>query len=371
MLFEDRQTDRVKVLVCCLKRRKTRKNALNLALLFYLFSIMIMSNPKLMPDQEERRISPLDFFDELERLIKNFVEKRKNRAAKGPATERVPAAKRKGENMNLKKVGKWLIPLVVVVCAAVLAGFSMHSVPAGHTGVVTRFGAVDDNGLDEGLHFVVPFVTKVIDVNNQVLKAEVASSSASRDLQTVESTVALNYRVPSKNAPSIYKNIGNDFENVVVIPAIQEAVKSVTAQYTAEELITNRQKVGDEIKETITEKIAAYGFSTESLNIVDFQFSEEFNAAIEAKQTAQQNALKAEQDLARVKIEAEQKVTQAKAEAESYRLKSQELTDELIKMEMIEKWDGQLPKVVSDSGSLFDLDTILNDSNSSSANAAE
>jgi len=121
------------------------------------------------------------------------------------------------------------------------------------------------------------------------------------------------------------------------------------------------------MKQAITEKIAAYGFSTESLNIVDFQFSEEFNAAIEAKQTAQQNALKAEQDLARIKIEAEQKVAQAEAEAESYRLKSQELTEELIKMAMIDKWDGQLPKVVSDGGNLFDLDSILTGSNSSSA----
>ena len=311
----------------------------------------------------------MDFFDELERLIKNLVGKWKNQntAAKGPATEGMPAAKRKGEKMNLKKMGKWIIPLVIVVCAAVLVGFSVHSVPAGHTGVVTRFGAVDENGLDEGLHFVVPFVTKVIDINNQVLKAEVASSSASKDLQTVDSTVALNYRVPNKNAPSIYKNIGYDFENVVIVPAIQEAVKSVTAQYTAEELITSRQTVGEEMKQAITEKIAAYGFSTESLNIVDFQFSEEFNAAIEAKPTAQQNALKAEQDLARIKIEAEQKVAQAEAEAESYRLKSQELTEELIKMAMIDKWDGQLPKVVSDGGNLFDLDSILTGSNSSSA----
>ena len=244
---------------------------------------------------------------------------------------------------------------------------SLHAVPAGHTGVVTRFGAVDQQVLSEGLHVVLPFVTRVVDINNQVMKAEVTSNSASQDLQTVNSTVALNYRIDSQSAASVYQNIGVNYENVVVIPAIQEAVKSVMAQYTAEELITMRQTVGNEMQQNISEKLAPYGFSTESVNIVDFQFSEEFNAAIEAKQTAQQNALKAEQDLARVKVEAEQAITQAQAEAESYRLKSQELTDEMIMMEFIDKWDGKLPTVVSDGQALFSMDSILESAQSAAA----
>lgn len=271
----------------------------------------------------------------------------------------------KGEKDILKNFKRVVIPAVIVVFALIIGGAALHSVPAGHTGVVVRFGAVDDNVLSEGLHFVPPFITRVVDVNNQVLKAEVQSSSASRDLQTVNSTVALNYRVGTSSAASVYKNIGSNFENVVVIPAIQESVKSVMAQYTAEQLITSRQTVGEEIKSTITQKIASYGFTTESLNIMDFQFSEEFNAAIEAKQTAQQNALKAEQDLARIKIEAEQKIAQAQAEAEGYKLKSLEITDQMIKMEMINRWDGKLPVVVSDGQGIFNLDKMLEDATSS------
>ena len=254
---------------------------------------------------------------------------------------------------------------VAVLAIVIVGANSLHAVPAGHTGVVTRFGAVDDAVLGEGLHVVVPFVTRVIDMNNQVTKAEVLSASASKDLQTVNSTVALNYRIDAPSAASVYRNIGVNYENVVVIPAIQEAVKSVMAQYTAEELITMRQTVGAEMQEEISGKLAPYGFSTQSVNIVDFQFSDEFNAAIEAKQTAQQNALKAEQDLARVKVEAEQKITEAQAEAESYRLKSQELTDEMIKMEFIDKWDGKLPVVVSDGQSLFSIDSLLDSAASS------
>lgn len=267
------------------------------------------------------------------------------------------------KTFNIKKI---VISVVIALAVLVVGVSSLHAVPAGHTGVVTRFGAVDDTVLSEGLHVVIPFVTRVVDMNNQVTKAEVVSASASKDLQTVNSTVALNYRIESLSAASVYQNIGVNYENVVVIPAIQEAVKSVMAQYTAEELITLRQTVGAEIQEEISSKLTPYGFSTQSVNIVDFQFSEEFNAAIEAKQTAQQNALKAEQDLARVKVEAEQKIAEAQAEAESYRLKSQEITDQMLKMEFIDKWDGKLPVVVSDGQSLFNIDSIL-DSAASSA----
>lgn len=261
---------------------------------------------------------------------------------------------------NGKSVRRAVVGIVLAAALVFVGANSLHAVPAGHTGVVTRFGAVDQQVLSEGLHVVLPFVTRVVNINNQVMKAEVTSNSASQDLQTVNSTVALNYRIDSQSAASVYQNIGVNYENVVVIPAIQEAVKSVMAQYTAEELITMRQTVGNEMQQNISEKLVPYGFSTESVNIVDFQFSEEFNAAIEAKQTAQQNALKAEQDLARVKVEAEQAITQAQAEAESYRLKSQELTDEMIMMEFIDKWDGKLPTVVSDGQALFSMDAILN-----------
>lgn len=272
------------------------------------------------------------------------------------------------KTFNIKKI---VISVVIALAVLVVGASSLHAVPAGHTGVVTRFGAVDDTVLSEGLHVVIPFVTRVVDMNNQVTKAEVVSASASKDLQTVNSTVALNYRIESLSAASVYQNIGVNYENVVVIPAIQEAVKSVMAQYTAEELITLRQTVGAEIQEEISSKLTPYGFSTQSVNIVDFQFSEEFNAAIEAKQTAQQNALKAEQDLARVKVEAEQKIAEAQAEAESYRLKSQEITDQMLKMEFIDKWDGKLPVVVSDGQSLFNIDSILDSAASSAGNTSD
>ena len=136
----------------------------------------------------------------------------------------------------------------------------------------------------------------------------------------------------------------------MIIPAIQECVKAITAQYTAEELITKRQEVGDKIKALIDAKISPFGLRTEIFNIVNFDFSVEFNKAIEAKQVAQQAALKAEQDLARIRVEAEQKITEAQAEAEAYRLKSLEVTDSMIQLEAIKRWDGKLPVYIAGAG---------------------
>ncbi|MGI6201380.1 MAG: prohibitin family protein [Christensenellales bacterium] len=257
--------------------------------------------------------------------------------------------------MKPKNIVRIVIVVVLVLFLGVTVLSACHTIPAGHTGVVTQFGAVSDQVLTEGLHFTVPYITQVVKIDNRVLKTEVSSSSASKDLQTVSSTIALNYRVKNEASAQLYKNVGVNYESVIVNPAIQECVKAVTAKFTAEELITNRQMVGDQMRDLLQEKIGPYGLQIEVFNIISFDFSEEFNAAIEAKQTAQQNALKAEQDLSRIKIEAEQQIEQARAEAESYKLRSQELTDEMIRMEAINKWDGRLPYVVSDGSTILDL----------------
>jgi len=276
------------------------------------------------------------------------------------------------EIINMKKTGSFkpgkIIGYVLGgLVLLVLIFNSFTTVNAGHTGVVTTFGKVNDTVLQEGLHFKIPFVQQIVEIDNRVLKAEVECSSASKDLQTVSSVIALNYRVNTASSATLFKNVGIDFENTIVNPAIQECVKAITAKFTAEELITNRQTVGDQMRDILQQKIQPYGLNIEVFNIITFEFSDEFNAAIEAKQTAQQNALKAEQDLARIKVEAQQKVEEAKAEAEAYKLKSQQITDAMILMEYINKWDGKLPTVVSDSNSMFDLSTILNQAKTSAA----
>ena len=259
------------------------------------------------------------------------------------------------------KAGKIVAAVIVLLIVVIIGCGAFTTVRAGHTGVVVTFGKVSSSVLGEGLHLKIPFIQQVVQIDNRVQKAEVDCSSASKDLQTVTSTIALNYKVRNSSSADIYQNVGPDFESIIVSPAIQECVKAVTAKYTAEQLITERQSIGDQMKDLLGEKINGYGIDIEIFNIITFEFTDEYNAAIEAKQTAQQNALKAEQDLQRIKVEAEQTVAKAQAEAEAYRLKSEQITPQMIAMEYIDKGDGKLPAVAGgDSSSmLIDISQII------------
>ena len=255
---------------------------------------------------------------------------------------------------------KVIIPIIIIIAVVILLVSSTCVVEPGHTGVIVNLGKVSSTVYQEGFHFKIPFVSEVVQIDNRVLRTDIDSVSASKDLQNVSSTISVNYRVAKNSSADIYKNVGLDFDNIIVKPAVQECVKSVTAKFTAEELITDRTVVSAQMEEAISQKINSYGLTIEVFNIINFEFSEEFNKAIEAKQTAQQEALKAEQDLARIKVEAEQKITQAEAEAEAYRLTNAEITDKVLMMEFINKWDGKLPAVASDTSNIFDVSKYIN-----------
>lgn len=232
-------------------------------------------------------------------------------------------------------------------------------VPAGHRGVVLQLGAVSGI-VGEGFHFRVPVVQKFELFNVQIQKAETDAAAASKDLQTISSKIALNYHVDPETVARVFQEIGMAYETKVIDPAVQEAVKAITAKYTAEELITKRQKVALEIQDLLTSRLRKSDIIVDAFSIVNFEFSNEFNRAIESKQTAEQLALKAQRDLQRIKIEAEQKVTQAKAEAEALRIQKSEVTPELVRLreievqkQAVEKWDGKLPQVTGNGAVPF------------------
>ena len=261
---------------------------------------------------------------------------------------------------NTKTLTKIIIGAVCALVLIAVASSCFTVVKAGHTGVVMTFGAVEDKVMSEGLNFKIPFIQSVVQMNNRTQKTETEGTASSKDLQIISYVVAVNYHVNDSSSASLYQNVGMDYGSVVIVPAIQESIKAVTAQYTAEELITKRQAVGDQIKSALSEKINQYGINVEIFNIVNFDFSDEFNAAVEAKQTAQQNALKAEQDLARIEVEAKQKITQAEAEAQSIKLIQDALAKSPDYVEYIKwnKWDGKLPTVMGDNGVLLNMDDV-------------
>jgi len=239
-----------------------------------------------------------------------------------------------------------IVIAIIFVLIIVLNCFTIVSV--GEIGIKVRLGQVVGQNLTEGIHFKLPLIDSIVRFNTKVQKEEVVTSSASKDLQDINMTVAVNYSINPQKVKDIYTNVGVGYREIILIPSVNETLKAVTSQYTAEEVITKRQEVSMKMREALAEKLISYGINIDNINILNLTFSDAFNAAIEAKQVAQQNALKAAQDLERVKIEAEQQVAKAKAEAESYKLKNQEVTDKMIELKWIEKWNGQLPTVAGE-----------------------
>ena len=272
------------------------------------------------------------------------------------------------------KLKKFIPVIVIVVLLALVALASFEIVPAGHTGVVVTLGKVNENVLQEGFHFKIPFVQDVINISNKIQKEEVAADAVSKDLQQISSSIAVNFRVGLSSSAQIYKNVGDRYSEIILLPAVQESMKAISAKYTAEELITQRSQIANEIKETLDGKVKGYGIVVEDFNIVNFTFSDEFNAAIEAKQVAEQNLIKTqteqEQALVIAKAEAEKKVIAADAEAkailaeananaEANRVIAESIGEKLLEYLKIEKWNGELPLVQGADGTIIDLGTLL------------
>lgn len=246
-------------------------------------------------------------------------------------------------DLNTKNVIKTIVGGLIIII--LLVNFPLGTVGAGERGIRLRFGAVDGTAIGEGLYFRVPFIEAVKKMDVKVQKYEVDAGAASKDLQTVSSKVALNFHISPESVTTVYKNIGMDYQSRIIVPAVQESVKAATARFTAEELITKREEVREAIKLILKSKLNDEGMIIDEFNIVDFDFSESFNQAIEAKVTAEQNALASKNKLEQIKYEAQQAVESAKGRAEAQKIEGQALQNnpQVLELRAIEKWNGQLP----------------------------
>ena len=267
--------------------------------------------------------------------------------------------------MKPQAIKKIAITAVAAVVLIALFTLSAKSVPAGFVGIRTQFGAVSGNFLPEGLNFNIPFIQNIQLMDCRIQKIEAEAIAASKDLQTVTSKIAVNFSVSPDKATQLFKEVGTNYRAVIIEPAVQEIVKQITAQFSAEDLIAKRSDVSQKMTAMLSEKITRSGIIINDFNVLNFEFSSDFNRAIEQKQVAQQNALKAQQDLERIKIEAEQKVVQAQAEADALKIQKQEITADLLKLREIEaqlkaidKWDGKLPLYTGDGTPFIDLNGL-------------
>jgi len=277
---------------------------------------------------------------------------------------------------------------VVALLLIVVWSSCTVTIKAGHTGVVSTFGKVSDQVLQEGFSFKAPW-QKVTKMDNRVVKLEVATEAFSSDLQPVSVVLAVNYRVDTSMSYWIIKNVGKSFEDTLITPTVNEVMKSIMARSTAEESITSRTEISTDLREELNTRLAANGITVEDINIIDFDFTEAYLAAIEAKQVAEQEKLRAqieqEQMTMEREAEAERKVIDANAAAETNRINaeanaevrriqadadaevkrieadaleyagqkeaaankaiSQSLTSTLIEYYKVEQWDGELPQI--------------------------
>lgn len=302
---------------------------------------------------------------------------------------------------NLEKnVKNYILGVIFGVIIFVAIFGSVYTVGAGERGIILTWGKPSDLEINSGLHFKIPIAQKVVKIDVQTQKYNTDASASSSDLQIVSTKIAVNYHLTVSDVVSLYKNIGVHYEDKVIQPAVQEIVKACTAKFTAEELITRRELVKECIDFGLKNRLFEKGINLETTSITNFDFSDQFNQAIETKVTAEQNALTEKNRLAQVEFVAMQKVAEANgtaqsiilraeadararlvvatAEAEALGLQRQQASDNVLELRRIEvqksyadNWDGQLPTtVIGGSGAIPLLQLPMVKADGSSIEAA-
>ena len=264
---------------------------------------------------------------------------------------------------------KSLIILVAVVILAIIIGTTCTAtVQTGYTGIVTTFGKVEDITMEAGLHLKTPF-QQIIMMDNREQKSSFTTEAFSSDIQQVDITGSINYTINKSTAMNLFKEVGTDYFNKLVYPRMLEITKGVFSKYTAENLVANRQKLSESIRDGLYAELQDYGINVISLSIENIDFTDAFTDAVEAKQVAAQKKLQAEieqaqmtmetqQQAERQKIHAEAEANVAKinadadayatkvrsqAEAEANKMIAESLTENLLRLTELKSWDGKLP----------------------------
>ena len=253
------------------------------------------------------------------------------------------------------KLNRRVVPIILIVLAVIILATSLfYEVPAGNIGVVLRFSAVNRVSYP-GINIKLPFVERVVLMNVRTQKDEAQATAVSENLQVVTSIIAVNYHLDGTRAQEVYEKIGADYANIIVAPAIQNTFKAVTAQFTAEELITRRDEVRLLAEEKLTDQLEPYFVVVENFNIVNVDFSAEYQQAIEAKQVAQQQVETSKQKLAQAEIDAQTVIAQAKGQADAQKALNQTgaLTPEYLQYLFLTKWNGILPQVMTSGNEMM------------------
>ena len=264
------------------------------------------------------------------------------------------------EKEEMRKMIKWSCIWLWAIILLFLFFNSWFIVEPWYNGFTVTLGKINQTVYSDWLHLKTPIITKAVKYNIQTQKLEAVADASSKDLQTVSAAIVVNYKYQESEVVNLYKNVGKE-EKVaekIIQPAVQEVFKSVVAKYSAEQLITDRSKVSQDIEEALNNRLKPHWIQIQAFNIVNFDFSKSFNDAIEAKVTAEQNALAEKNKLEKVKYESEQKVVAAEAQAKAIEIQAKAIQTqwgaEYVKLKWIEKWNGQLPTTMA-----WDADLLI------------
>ena len=274
----------------------------------------------------------------------------------------------------MKKKGL-IIAGVLVLALVILATMCTATVQTGYTGIVTTFGKVENMTLEAGLHLKSPF-QQIISMDNREQKTSFTTEAFSSDIQQVNITGSINYAINKSTAMNLFKEVGTDYFNKLVYPRMLEITKGVFSKYTAENLVANRQKLSESIRDGLSEELQSYGINVISLSIENLDFTDAFTDAVEAKQVAAQRKLQAEIEQAQMTMETQQQAerqrinaeaaanvakinadadayamkVRSEAEAEANKMIAESLTENLIRSNEIKAWDGKLPVYMAGEG---------------------
>ncbi|WP_138497255.1 prohibitin family protein [Nostoc sp. PA-18-2419] len=253
---------------------------------------------------------------------------------------------------NLKYSFYLIGGISLLILAIIIRPFTI--VNAGERGVIMKFGKVQDQVLDEGIHPILPIVTSVKRLSVRVQQNTFQSDAASKDLQKLTTQIAVNWHIEPNRVNKVFQQIGEQEQIItgIITPAVSEVLKAATSKKTAEEIITKRTELKEEIDKTLKTRLAAYSLIVDDVSLVDFAFSPEFGKAIESKQIAEQEAKQAGFIAQKATQEAQAEINRAKGQAEAQRLQRLTLTPELLQKQAIEKWDGRFPMVIGGNGSV-------------------
>lgn len=238
---------------------------------------------------------------------------------------------------------KSIFAIFVLVVVLLVGVTGMTHISPGNHGLRVHLSTPTDTVYSSGWYFINP-IDNVVEFETRQQKIESTAAAASKDLQNVNTSVAINYEINPEMLKTLYLQVGSQYESRVFMPAIQESVKAATAKFTAEQMVTQREEVKSAIIEDLRSRLAPIGITVKDVLITNFEFSVSFNAAIEAKVTAEQDALASKNKLEQTKYEAEQRIAQAKGEAEAIRIQAQAIQSqggaEYVRLKTIEKWNG-------------------------------